>query len=461
MGKKNGKVIILGAGISGLSTAFWLDRAGYDTLVLEADGQPGGSVNTKIENGFLIDYGPNSSLETSPVIKELIDDVGLSNQMIYASEAAKNRYILKGDQLHPLPTNPVQFLKSDLFSVRGKLRLLQEPFIKASSDGYHQSIATFVKRRLGQQFLDYAIDPFVSGVFAGDPEKLSVQSAFPKLYQLEEKYGSLIKGMIKGAKERKSRGEASKHSAKMFSFIDGMATLPNALAEKLKSQILYQCQVNKITSTPEGFQVYFQDQGKATNILAGTVISTVPSYIAQSIFKEIDNQLTAHLSQIYYPPVLVLYLGYKKSDVFELDGFGFLIPRKEKKKFLGAIWNSTLFPARAGEDAVSFTLFIGGARNASILEGQDHNVLIKEVIKEFQQIMKINADPVYTSSKFWPNAIPQYNIGYQQHEEYFIEFEKKYPDLYLSGNYRGGISFGDCIKNSRILVDRIIIRGNR
>lgn len=461
MGKKNGKVIILGAGISGLSTAFWLDRAGYDIMILEADGQPGGSVKTKNENGFLIDYGPNSSLETSPVIKELIDDAGLSNQMIYASEAAKNRYILKGDQLHPLPTNPLQFIKSELFSFRTKLRLLQEPFIKVSQEGCHQSIATFVKRRLGQQFLDYAIDPFVSGVFAGDPEKLSVQSAFPKLYQLEEKYGSLIKGMIKGAKERKNRGEASKHSAKMFSFIDGMATLPKALAEKLKSKIQYQCQVNKITSTPEGYQVHFQDHGKATNIVAGKVISTVPSYIAKSIFEEMDNQLAAHLGQIYYPPVLVLYLGYKKSDVFELDGFGFLIPRKEKKKFLGAIWNSTLFPARTGEDAVGFTLFIGGARNASILEGQDHNVLIKEVIKEFQQIMKINADPVYTSSKFWPNAIPQYNIGYQQHEEYFIEFEKKYPDLYLSGNYRGGISFGDCIKNSRILVDRIIIRGNR
>ncbi|MDP7077956.1 MAG: protoporphyrinogen oxidase, partial [Desulfobacterales bacterium] len=208
------KITVLGAGISGLSTAYWLARDGFDITVLEAQNEAGGSMVTEKKNGFLIDYGSNSGLETTTLVGELVGETGLQKEMVYANETGNKRYILRKKQLHALPTNPIAFLRTKLFSRRAKLRLLAEPFIGKSEEGYYQSISEFVKRRLGREFLDYAINPFVAGVFAGDPDTLSVKSAFPKLYRLEELYGGLIKGMIKGTKERKNIGEQSKQSTK-------------------------------------------------------------------------------------------------------------------------------------------------------------------------------------------------------------------------------------------------------
>ena len=185
------------------------------------------------------------------------------------------------------------------------------------------------------------------------------------------------------------------------------------------------------------------------------IVSTIPAYNASNLFGKFDEGLVSHLNKIYYPPVLVQFLGYKKEDVGQpLDGFGFLIPAKEKRSFLGAIWSSVLFPERASEENAAFTLFIGGARNAELLN-MDKEILFKKVRKEFELIMKIKGDPVYQSYRFWQKAIPQYNIGYIEHERYFEKFEKENAGIYLSGNYRGGISVGDCINSASLLVERI------
>ena len=189
------------------------------------------------ENGYLFDRGPNSGLDTTPIIMQLVNELGLQNEIVFASKIGNKRYILRDNQLHPLPINPPALLKTKLFSSRAKLRLLMEPFIGRSNDGFYESIAEFVKRRLGTEFLDYAINPFVAGVYAGNPEELSVKSAFPKLYALEEKYGGLIVGSIKSIRERRNRAEKSKQSAKMFSFINGMQVLPTALAGSLGDHV--------------------------------------------------------------------------------------------------------------------------------------------------------------------------------------------------------------------------------
>jgi protoporphyrinogen/coproporphyrinogen III oxidase len=454
MAERINKIIVLGAGISGLSTAYWLTQEGYDVMVLESDASPGGSVKTITENGFLIDQGPNSGLDTSPAIKKLVDKVGLNEQMIYANEEAKKRYILRDGRLLPLPTNPLALIKSRLFTPSAKMRLLMEPFIGRSQDGYYQSVAEFVKRRLGQEFLDYAIDPFVSGVFAGDPGRLSVQSAFPRLYDLEEKYGGLIRGMIKGSKERRNNPEVSKQAAKMFSFKNGMSSLIFALADKLGKHIKYNAQVESVKKAPVGYRINYVFQGKKTSILAETIISTIPAYRGKDVFGSLDKELAKHLDDVYYPPVMTLYLGYKKKDSPALDGFGFLIPSNEQMSFLGAIWNSAIFPGRAPDDSVSFTLFIGGARNANVFD-QGEDKIINQAIQEFENIMGIKEKPVIKSSRLWKKAIPQYNIGYIEHENYFSQFEETFPGLYLAGNYRGGISFGDCIRNSGEIVERV------
>ncbi|AFN73848.1 protoporphyrinogen oxidase [Melioribacter roseus P3M-2] len=447
------KIVVLGAGISGLSTAYWLVKKGYDVTILETKNEPGGSMISRRLDNFLIDYGPNSGLETTPLIRKLVEEVNLSDKMIYANAAASKRYILKNGELIPLPMSPGSFIRTKLFSSGAKFRLMAEPFVSKSDDGYYQSIAEFVRRRLGNEFLDYAIDPFVSGVFAGDPEKLSVKSAFPKLYRLEEVYGGLIKGMIKGARERKQRNEESKQSAKMFSFLEGMQSLPNAIADKLKDNIVFSAKVLNVTgANDKQWKVTYELNGNRESITADTVISTLPAYIAAGVFGELDQKLAERLNSIYYPPVMVLYLGYNKKDIKrKLDGFGFLIPSKEKKHFLGAIWSSSIFPGRSPEDMAAFTLFVGGARSPQLFE-MEKSDLIKKVLSEFHQIMNIKGEPVLIENKLWQKAIPQYNLGYIEHEKYFEVFEENHRGIYLRGNYRGGISVGDCIKNSELEI---------
>ncbi len=458
--KKN--IVILGAGITGLSIAHWLKKVGISCKILELSHEVGGSMQTEKIEDFLIDYGPNSGLETTPLIKTIVSDINFTDEMIYANSSSAKRYILKNEKLLPLPTGPFQFLTAKLFSPKAKFRLALEPFIGKSEDGYYQSIAEFVERRLGKEFLKYAIDPFVSGVFAGDPHKLSVKSAFPKLYRLEEVYGGLIKGMIKGAKERKARGEDSKQNAKMFSFKNGMQSFTRAIARNLNGGIELSAKVIRVTESTEEFtkgqfKVEFLKNEKRETIFADKVISTIPAYQAAEVFREMDSNLRTHLLNIYYPPVMVLYLAFQKKNILQpLDGFGYLIPSAEKKKYLGAIWSSTIFPNRANNDNAAFTIFVGGAKNSNFFE-QHHLQYIEDIIADFKSTMKITAEPLLVKHKLWQSAIPQYNLGYIEHENYFINFEKNHPGIFLAGNYRGGISVGDCIKNSKKIFDDVTL----
>lgn len=450
------KVVILGAGISGLTSAYFLAKEGLDVIVLEKKREVGGSIDTLKEKGFLFDRGPNSGLETTPVLSKIVSDLKLEDDLVYANKEGSKRYILRDNMLHPLPMNPTAFIKTRLFSSKAKTRLFAEPFIGRSKDGYYQSIADFVKRRLGQEFLDYAINPFVAGVYAGNPEELSVKSSFPKLYELEEKYGGLIVGTIKSIRERRQRAEKSKQSARMFSFADGMQKLPNAIASYLGERVHTFCDVTSIVKNDTGFRIKYNNAGHLKEIDCDILLPTLPAYTAAELFKQWDEKLTEHFNAIYYPPVLALMLGYNKESIRQaLDGFGFLVPAKERRSFLGAIWSSVIFPNRTDDNKAAFTLFVGGARDPEI-GNIDKELLIKKVRGEFEKIMGITEDPVYIGYKYWAKSIPQYNLGYIEHERYFDEFEKNNPGLYLSGNYRGGISIGDCLKNGELISERIM-----
>ena len=345
-------VIIIGAGISGLTVAYFLKKNGFDVTLLEADSEVGGTMKTEIVDGYLIETGPNSALETNPHIKEIVDGVGIANEMVYANERANKRYILKDGTLHAMPMSPPAFLKTKLLSAKGKLRVAGELFQgKAYAE---ESVAQFVERRLGKEFLDYFINPFVAGVFAGNPEMLSVCSAFPKLYALEEKYGGLIRGMIRGRKERKQKaksGEQSKESAKMFSFKNGMQTLPNAIAKFLGEDIFLNAKVEHVIPMRDGnkcmFTVSYTHEGKLQQVQSHNVVFAIPAYQLAEIIRSIDPEMSKTLSAIYYPPVAEVFFGFKKEQIErELDGFGFLIPEKEKRNILGTIWSSSLFENR-------------------------------------------------------------------------------------------------------------------
>jgi len=451
----NKKIVVIGAGISGLSTAYLLSKKDFDITIIEKNAAVGGSIESVIENGFLFDRGPNSALETTPLIGQLVYELELEPELLYASKQANKRYILRDNKLHSLPMSPQGLIKTKLFSGKAKFRLLAEPFIGRSNDGYYQSLAEFVKRRLGQEFLDYAINPFVAGVYAGRPEDLSVKSAFPKLYALEEKYGGLIIGTVRSIRERKKRAEIAKQSAKMLSFRSGMIALPKAIEQYFGSNVFLSSEATSIDKNESGYSVSYQQNGMINKIDCSAVLSTIPAYTASSIFTKYDKDFKTHADAIYYPPVLVYYLVYNRKDIKqELDGFGFLIPAKENKSFLGALWSSVIFTDRTDESKAAFTLFVGGSRNPEFVK-EERTSLLTKVRKEFEVLMGITADPVFTSERFWEKAIPQYNLGYIEHERFFDDFEKRNPGLFISGNFRGGISVGDCIKNADLVANKV------
>jgi oxygen-dependent protoporphyrinogen oxidase len=453
--RKRKRIAVVGAGISGLCSAYWLDKNGFDVYVFEKDNRVGGSIITEKENGYLIDLGPNSALETSDTLRELIRELGLEEQKVYGNEASNNRYVVRDGKLHPIPMSPPKFLKTKLFSTSAKLRLLKEPFIKPTN-GNDISLADFVRYRLGEEFLNYAINPFVAGVYAGDPENLSTQAAFPKLYALEQKYGSFIKGTIKGARERKKRGEVSKDRAKLFSFIDGMQIFPDTIAAKLDGKITLNAQVELLSKNNSGLEIEITINGKKESEIYDLVILSTPADGLLRILAKLASQEAERIGKTEYPPVAVVFMGFKQDKILrELDGFGFLIPKIENREILGSIWSSTIFPQRAPEGYAAFTTFVGGTR-------QPENGLLSDdkleeiVINDLNDLVGLNGTPDYIKIKKWQRAIPQYTMGYPEIQKMFNDLEDRFPGLYFAGNFRRGIGMGDSVLSAHETVQKII-----
>src|SRR5712675_1500104 len=259
-------VAIIGAGITGLTAAFYLKRKGVPVTVYEASGRVGGVIQSLRKDGYLAEFGPNTLLETSPKIAQLVRDAGLQSRRLDPDPKAEARYVVRYQRPIPMPGSPLGFLTTELFTTRAKLAVLREPFVPARRDGKEESIAEFVVRRLGREFLDHAIDALVAGVYAGDPYKLSVPQAFPKLQQLEERYGSLIKGQILGARERKKRGEIAKDRAPKFSFDAGLQVLPETLAERLGESLRLRTTVVRLSETASGWSVELREQGETMRV---------------------------------------------------------------------------------------------------------------------------------------------------------------------------------------------------
>lgn len=454
------KVIIIGGGISGLTSAFWLKQHGLNVTLVEKNSFAGGSIRTEHKEGYLIEYGPNSSLETTPLIEQLLGELGISSEKIYANKEAEKRYILRNGKLHPLPMSPMSFLGTKLFSASAKLKLFKEPFIRSKSYE-NETLADFTRRRLGNEFLDYAINPFVAGVFAGDPEDLNVKTAFPKLYDLEQNYGSLIWGSVKSARARKKSQEKSKQSAKTFSFKNGMNTLTNSLHNALKDNIILNAEVKEISkgysNGIEGkYTVVFSINNEVKTETADAIVLAVPAYIASGLIAPVDKNLSETLNNIYYPPVNVVYTGFKKENIkFNLDGFGYLIPEKEKKNILGSLWNSVLFPGRAPEGHHAVTTFVGGSRSPELTNLNDDQ-LLEMTLKDLDLILGLNDEPEFAVFARWKKAIPQYQKGYASVFKQIEAFHNADKNIRICSNYYKGISVSDCIKSANAVVYDLI-----
>jgi oxygen-dependent protoporphyrinogen oxidase len=355
-----------------------------------------------------------------------------------------------------MPSSPLGMLTTDLFTFKAKLGVLREPFVPRRTSGPEESVAQFVVRRLGQEFLDHAIDALVAGVYAGDPHKLSVPQAFPKLAQLEEKYGSLIKGQILGARERKRRGEVAKDRAPKFSFDDGLQVLPDTLRNILGEEVRLNTSVNRVRRTSEGWELeHTGPEGRTQHsavLFAGTAFR-----LAELRLDGVPDADFSVFKDIRYPPVASVVLGFRREDVaHSCSGFGMLIPKVEGFKILGTIFSSSLFPNRAPAGHLTLTNYLGGERFPE-LASRPPEELYEITCRDLQVLLGVRGKPTFQHSVYWPRAIPQYNLGYGRFREKMNDLEARLEHFYFAGHYRDGISLSDSIVSGCKAAERIAL----
>jgi oxygen-dependent protoporphyrinogen oxidase len=463
-------VAIIGAGITGLTAAFYLKRQGVPVTVYEGSGRVGGVIQSIRKDGFLAEFGPNTILETSPKIAQLVRDAGLEARKLATDPKAEARFVVRYSRPIEMPGSPLGFFTTPLFTAKAKLAVLREPFIKPRRDGVEESIAQFVVRRFNQEFLDHAIDALVAGIYAGDPHKLSLPHAFPKLKALEDNYGSMIKGQIFGARDRKKSGEVAKDRAAKYSFDEGLQVLPDTLAAQLGDALKLETIVSKLKQTSDGWLLHLITKNAGARaeehgavIYCGTAhrlaelkLIGMPSIARQGVAAQAE-QCSAFraFSEISYPPVASVVLGFRREDVaHSCQGFGMLIPKIEGFKILGTIFSSALFPNRAPSGHLNLTSYVGGARYPE-LASLPQDQLVEVVLADLRALLGVKGKPTFVHTAFWPKAIPQYNVGYGKYRELLKDIEAKTPNLFFAGHYRDGISLGDSIVSGVNITERV------
>ncbi len=439
-------VVVIGAGISGLTTAYWLSRAGMKVVVLESSDHVGGAITTHRDGPWLFELGPNTVLEGNAAVGELIRSCGLDDEKIEALPTAKKRFLWKGDRLIPLPGGPVGFVTTPLFPIAAKLRLLREPWIPRPVEDDDESIASFVRRRLGQTFLDYAVGPFVSGVYAGDPERLSVRWATPKIASLEREHGSLIRGAF-----ARKKGLAGAPSGKMISFREGLDRLPKRLAER----------IGDVRTGVRATRILRGDAGPVVETPAGRfhsrhTILAVPADVAARLVTDATGG--AIFGEIPYSPIAIVSLGVRRENLTHpLGGFGFLAPRRESLRVLGCLFPSEIFEGRAPEGHVALSAFLGGRTNAEVADWDDAKVLAT-ALEDVRRSLGLRGDPVLSVVHRWPRALPQYELGHGRFVEAAAKIEAGWKGLHFGGNILRGVSVPQCIENGAALAREILTR---
>jgi len=436
--------IVVGGGISGLVCAYRLQQAGISVRVLEASDRPGGVIATEERDGFRFELGPQSFLSSEPLLN-LIDALGLKNELLHADPHAP-RYILFRGKLVPAPLAPPSLLTTPLLGARTKWRLVTEMFRRTHPPPSDESIASFVRRKFGAELLDRLVAPFVSGVYAGDPEKLSLRASFPKLHEFETKYGSVLRGAMK------SRPAKGTPRPGLCSFHAGMETLPRALASRLGDELLTETTVTGArhgkANGNSSFELDVTRNGHRETLLASALIVAAPVNAASEILKDVSDKFAAPFARAQYAPVAVVAAGYRRDQVSHAsNGFGFLVPRSEGMRVLGTVWNSSLFPERAPKNMACFTSFAGGATNPALFSKSDDEIA-EIVCGEVGHILGITGPPLTYLVNRYPRALPQYNLGHSETVSELDAAASAIPGLFLTGNYLSGPSIGSCIEQA-------------
>jgi oxygen-dependent protoporphyrinogen oxidase len=467
------KVVIIGAGISGLAVAYRLKRLGIPSLVLEASSRPGGVIATTRRKGFLFETGPQFPRFPAP-LWQLVRELNLDGEFV-AGNSAANRYILRHGQLHPAPFSPMGVIKTRLVGISSKLRILADPFGYSQPPDHEESLAEFIRRKFGPEILDNLVDPFISTVFLGDASKMGMESAFPALVEWERRKGSLLRGALSARKAQRNpsaqvaaaprpsvragtrvgtNGNGNKlHVTEALpalgSFKSGMAILPEHLADELGRAVRYNITVAAIApsrpsdaSAISNWQISLSD---GTSISTEHVVLAVPAHVASIFLARSAPEIASLLGGIEYAPICVVSSAYNRSAVRNtLDGFGFLVPRSEGLQTICTFWNSSLFSGRAPEGNVVITTFAGREGSSGVVD-QARDAFVRAVDVENSQVLGISGAPLDREVSEDPRALPQYNVGHALRVKKISATLRSLPNLHLAGNYLSGRSIGECV----------------
>lgn len=447
--------VIIGAGLTGLTLAYYLKKKGKDVLVLEKLGRTGGVIRTVKELDYVYETGPNTGVVGNPEVAELFEELADLCTLEIADPRAKRRLIWKNGHWRALPSGLISAIFTPLFTLKDKFRVLGEPFRKKGTNP-EENLADLVKRRLGKSFLNYAIDPFISGIYAGDPKYLIPKYALPKLYALEQNYGSFIRGSMAKAKERKKNPRLQKATKEVFSAKGGLGNLIKALTEKIgKETFLLQAKNTVILPAENGFRIQTEVNEEIQEIRANRVITTVGTNPLLQMLPFLTDEEKQPFAELKYASVVQCIAGYRKWKGRDLNAFGGLVPTIENKNILGALFTSSFFSGRAPKNGALISVFMGGTKRPDIYEMDDH---------ELEDLIAVDLCKMLGMPEFKPDlfeiyrykyAIPQYGLSSAKRFEMIETLQQKYPGLILAGNIRNGIGMADRIKQARDLADEI------
>ena len=450
------KVIIVGGGIAGLSAAYDLSRAGIESILFEKDSRLGGVIETQNWDNCVFDTGPDSFISQKPEMLALIKELGMGDEVIGSNDHQRTTYILKKGRLIALPdgvmmivpSKVMPMVKSPLLSWGTKIRMGLELLRKPNGNSGDRSVAEFVVDHFGQETLDYLAEPLLSGVYGGDPAKLSIASVLPRFLDMEKKYGSLGKAVMTAPKP--PAPPPGTPPASLFrSMKSGMSTVVNALA---KFANVRHDRVEAIEATNPGYRV--RAGGEWIN--ADHVIIAAPSWSAAEILRGMDPAFAAKLEQIDYSSSLTLSFVYKNSEYDgQRAGFGFLVPAKERQRLAAATFVGTKFPYRTPDDKIVIRCFLGGAGDEAILSESDEFV-VRTAKQELKRILGVTVAPIHQIIARWPRSMAQYTVGHAGRIKDIKDTAAKYPGLYLAGNAYEGIGLPDCVRMGRAAAKSII-----
>ena len=446
---QNRDIVVIGAGLTGLTTAYHLRKQGRDVLVIEKENRIGGQIRTYSEKGFVFESGPNTGVVSFPEVRELFDDLD-DCQLEIARESSKRRLIWKGNRFHALPSGPVEAVTTPLFRLSDKIRILGEPWRKRG-DNPDESVGALAQRRLGKSFYEYAIDPFISGVYAGDPMRLTTRYAMPKLYNLEANYGSFIRGAIAKAKEPKTDRDRLA-TKKVFSAAGGLTQMVEAIAKGL--DIITSAQDVKVNPTDDGtWRVTFNGMEE---IRCRQVVTTVGAYALPALLPFIPEEQMQPISRLYYAPVIQVCVGIRDTQNHVFPAFGGLVPSKEQKPVLGILFPSECFEGRAPEGGALYSYFIGGTRHADDMQKSDDEIR-ETVLDLFHSMLKYPADMQPDLIRIFRHerAIPQYWSDSGERFRRIEELQTRYPGLILAGNMRDGIGMANRIHQGAMVAEAL------